>query len=218
MDNVSLALLTCDRPELFETVASIESRLHGPITEYTIYVDGCSLDRVREIESLVDAIWRVVSLSDESQGYVSAMRSATAQAAVTECHWLNWWEDDFRLLYDLDLADMAAIMETDPQVAQVCCKRQPVWPGEIAAGNIFWTDDFEQRDGYVVSSHYWTANPSLMPTWVYRDNPWPEGAESEKAFGDKLYPQGDYVTATLGYWDDPPRIEHLAGKRTNVGY
>jgi hypothetical protein len=131
--------------------------------------------------------------------------------------WLMWFEDDFKLLQDIDLGDLAAIMEAHPEIAQVCMKRQPVWHGELAEGTVFCGDDFTQRDGFVESSHYWTCNPSLMPMWVYRDNPWPTGNVSEKAFGDALYPRG-YYTATYGTLADPPRIEHLGGERTGVGY
>jgi hypothetical protein len=217
MDNVSVVMLTCDRPEMWQTIESIENRLHGPIVQRLLLVDGGKPDRINELRNRLDPVWSVLSLSQSIQGFGPSMRRATAIAASMDTEWLMWFEDDFRLMEDIDLADLAQIIEHDSSVAQVCFKRQPVWPGEIAAGTIFCGDDFQQCDGYVRSSHYWTCNPSLMPMWVYRDNPWPDGDDSEKAFGDALYPKG-YYTATYGKLADPPRIEHLGGERTNVGY
>jgi hypothetical protein len=217
MDPATLVMLTCDRPEMFETVESIDRRLHGPIAQKLCLVDGCEAERLEILRSLLGPSWAVLGLSHTIRGFGASMRRATVIAGQMDTRWLMWFEDDFKLLQDIDLADLAAIMERDPEIAQVCFQRQPVWPQELAEGTIFCGDDFEQCDGYVRSNHYWTTNPSLMPTKIYRDNPWPPDPVSEKQFGERLYPQG-YWTATYGNLTDAPRIEHLGGERTNVGY
>jgi len=90
-------------------------------------------------------------------------------------------EEDFVFPDPPPIDDMAAILAANPELAQVALYRQPWSPEEIAADGYLnlHSDQYEQREGYLVTDRLFTLNPCLYPAWLM-DIGWPDrGGEAE---------------------------------------
>ena len=117
-------------------------------------------------------------------GYLMAMRMVwdVARDAVDESgsEYVLLWEEDFRLVKDLDIADMLTVMDADPMLAQLNLQRQAVYRIEKRFGYL----QSHQRRGYelrtletsgipwVKRRHPFTTNPGLLRREVL-DIEWP---------------------------------------------
>lgn len=212
-----------------------------------LYLPGC-LASIREhltgwdwlavVDDSGDDAWRrgpdvdmVVSVGDRPCGYTQAMRTVWKYAAGDRFMLI---EEDFRLLHPVDLAELHAVLDAHPQLAQVALQRGPWYPNEQRAGSVLqaqrervdrdrakagrpptvWTvhSDCVEHDAGV------TCNPAL---WSARatEHDWPDVAWSEEAMGDQLLTAG-LSSAWFGRDGDRPHVEHVGSVRAehSTGY
>lgn len=172
---------------------------------------------------------KVLHLEGE-RGYWRAMRGLWAYARyLTDFGGVDAFmllEDDFTFNEDVDLTDLAAVLDDRPYLTQMALLRQPWWPNEHKHGGLIAALEAqgqtftEQTDG----AHYWvehracfTGNPSVIPRRTF-EREWPEGSWSESRFGRLLFEDPD---ARGGYWGrraDPPRVTHIGHERAGTDY
>lgn len=155
-------------------------------------------------------------------GFAGAIRQGWEQVLETGADWVFHLELDFIFRERVPTGAMIAILEGNPDIAQVALKRQPVNAEECAAGGIVdcHPDDFEERkwSAWTVTTHrrFWTTNPSLYSTRYCRMG-WPQEPESEGKFTHKLLADPLLRFAFWGRKYAPPMVEHI-GERVGVGY
>lgn len=135
--------------------------------------------------------------------------------------WVLLWEADFLPNSDVPLADMAAILDADNDLAQIALVRQPWWPNEHAAGGLLPSLEAQgillyQADHHVEHTGGWTSNPCLFRRTLPAAQPWPTAAWSEAAYGAQLRAAG-YRFAYYGHRADGPRLTHV-GQRTTYSH
>jgi hypothetical protein len=130
-------------------------------------------------------------------------------------------EDDFLLNQPWDLNETFNLLESHPDLAQVCLRRQP-WGAEPADGGFIaqWPDLYKDESwggvDYLTHRAFFSTNPSMYPIRIARMG-WPEAPGSEGKFGPRLWDQG-YRCAFLGKRSDGPRVTHIGIERTGSGY
>jgi GT2 family glycosyltransferase len=212
-DQIVVVCLTTDtRDTLAETIASADENLCGPIGRKLICVDQPSTD-------LAFDGWDVTALGPP-QGYVRATRHAQDRAMGSGQPWVFWLEDDFTFNEPIDLAELQAIMDAHPELAQISLLRQAWYEEEVAAGGIieYKPKLFTQRDGYIEHRAYWTTNPMLTRRSLFATYEWPLEENSELRFGRALFKDPANRAAIYGAIGDPPRVHHIGAKRAGHGY
>ena len=221
---IALLVMTDGRGDcLARSVASFD-RLHGPITQRVIHDDSGSRGYARHLAENYPG-WEIVSTGRRA-GFAGAYRSAWRWLR-SHCttNWVFSTEDDFVVTQDVNLSEMAAVMQFRPHMAQMALLRQAWNEQETAAGGIVQMhpgDYHDASDG----THHWlqhrrffTTNPHLLRTEFVRDHVWPEGSQSEGRFGVQLF--NTEPATVCGFWgrrDDPPRVEHIGTVRIGTGY
>lgn len=174
--------------------------------------------------------WIGVQASEEPVGFCAATRYAwTRAAAAPDADYVFWLEHDFEFIRPVNLAELAAVLSSEPTVAQMALMRDAVNQTEKAAGGLY-----ESRPGQYTSRAYYasgpdpgrghpwlehraylTTNPSLMRRSFMQHNPWPDHpAECEGRFGIDLVERG-YSFGVWGHGE--PWVRHI-GERTGFGY
>lgn len=151
------------------------------------------------------------------RGFCGAVSALWDLAAEADTDYVFWLEHDFVFTRDLDLRQLADVLDDFPQLAQMHLIREPVNERERRAGGI-WNlqpDDYEPRGEWMEHRIYFTTNPSLMRTQFMRENRWTaETVECEGKFGWALREQG----YSSGAWGNGEAwCEHI-GVRTGFGY
>lgn len=118
-------------------------------------------------------------------------------------------EEDF-LLHELDVPKMVAVLQANPDLANLVLKRQPWNAEECAAGGIIecFPDSYEDCDGFVRHRRFFSLNPSVIPRHVI-DMGW---AGSEGDMTDRCLAEG-LSFAFYGARHDPPRCTHIGEVR-----
>ena len=164
----------------------------------------------------------VVDDRDHKLGFAGAIQHGWDQVLDTGAEWVFHLEADFIFREPVPIGAMIAILEGNPDIAQVALKRQPVNEEECAAGGIVecHPDDFEERKwaAWWITTHrrFFTTNPSLYSTRLCRMR-WPQEPESEGLFTHKLLADPLLRFAFWGRKYDTPMVEHI-GVRCGVGY
>ncbi len=119
------------------------------------------------------------------------------------------WEDDFLVTRPVNLDDLAAICDANPDLAQVALLRQPCWDEEARPGTILGHDirRFTQEAGWIRHRVVWTCNPSVYHVSLCREG-WPAVPSSEAVFTRHQRAKGRHF-AYHGTIGDPPAIEHI---------
>lgn len=217
-DQIALVLLTTGRREtLVHTIKSAEENLQGPIGRRLIVVSDLSAKSAAETVARDYPGWEVEAVRGGS--YPAAMRGALQRAVGCGQRWVFWLEDDFTFNGPVDLGAMQALMESNPNLAQLALLRQPWYPHEMEAGGLFAAKPgtYTQCDGYVEHQDHWTCNPMLVRRELLAAFEWPKGLGSEKRFGDEVYSTG-LSTGILGRLEDPPQVEHIGVDQAGTGY
>jgi hypothetical protein len=214
---VLLCLTTGERETLAETLASAQENLDGPIGRRLLCVDGASKERCAELQR-EHPHWDVVRMPGR-RGYTRAVCEAREHAIGSGQPWVFWLEDDFTFTEPVDIAQMQAVMEANPQLAQLALKRQAWYPHEVEAGGVIEAkpEAFTQRGGYVEHADYWTMNPMLVRRAFLAANRWPQSPGSERRFGERVLANGTRA-GILGAIEDPPRVIHTGAERAGRGY
>lgn len=169
-----------------------------------------------------------------ARGFCHATRQAWQFAQSPGDHdYVFWLEHDFVFTRDVNLAEMAHVLDGDRMLAQMALMRNAVNDVERSAGGLF-----ESRQGEYVERHheidtlrddspwtdyrswlehrsYFTTNPSLMRRDFMQANPFPSiEKECEGLYGLGLVEQGYH----FGVWGNgEPWVRHI-GARTGFGY
>lgn len=137
-------------------------------------------------------------------------------------------EEDWRFTGEVDVRDLATVLDMDPSVAQVALRRGPVNDYERRAGGVVecWPHEYEQCAAprlppgadvpYLRHQLFWTTNPSLYRMELLGTHTWPSGPGCEDAFGAGLRAEGRRF-AYAGARADAPLLHHN-GARTGTGY
>jgi hypothetical protein len=209
-DGFLVAVLTTgDRPELADTIKSIDAKVVGNITRKLLCVDGATLP---EFDG-----WDTVQVGTGS-GYRRAMRTARRLALGSGQPWVFWSEDDFTFNRKVDLSELRAEMVRYPDLVQMSLLRQAWYKPELEVGGVVETDPdaFERRGKHLAHRKYWTQNPHLCRRLLLAEHDWPQKHQSEWAFADQVFADTD---ATAGIWGDgKPWVTHIGEERAGSGY
>jgi hypothetical protein len=233
---ITLIVTTDGRAEyLAQTLASIDRHLHGPITERIIWDDSGDLERLAgggtvaghrtRLKEAYGDRYEIAWPGEDRVGYMAAHAAMWERLAHADTPYVAQWEDDFLLTRDVDLADMVAILDQRPQLAQVALLRAPyydverqrphdrilgVWPKagfrERRAGTLRW---MEHR-------YFFTCNPSVYRRGLCSIG-WPQEDSSERILGNILARRRQHF-AFLGHRGDPPALEHIGAYRAGDRY
>lgn len=167
--------------------------------------------------------WRGAVLKPQ-QGFCGATRAAWRAAVLPGADYVFWLEHDFVFVRDVDVRVLAAILDTNPHLAQLALMRQAVNGAEKDAGGLF--QFHEARGAYDIrvtaEGHTWlehdiclTTNPSLMRREFMAEHPWPDYHDQcEGRFSGDLRQAG----YRFGHWGSGEvAVEHI-GRRDGFGY
>lgn len=168
----------------------------------------------------------VVPVGDGPCGYWRAMQRVwqVARDLGADYFWLQ--EDDFVLHSDVDVEQIAGVLDTHPYLTQIALLRQPWWPNEVEHGGLIpaleqqgqtFTDATDGVHHWVEHRACFTGNPCLIPARTF-ERDWPEGDWSESRFGRLLFADPAARGAYWGRRDDPPLVEHIGHQRVGTGY
>lgn len=222
-DDVCVVVFTDGRDRLLErTLASFEEQVDGPISRIVIHDD--SGDH-RHASQLRGRYPHEVIGGGRRRGFGGAIGLVWAYLARSAAErFVFHMEDDFTFNAPLDLAEMAAVLDAEPDVAQMALRRQPWNDQERAAGGVVETrpNTYTDRhtDGWPWLSHrnFFTTNPSLYRTSLCLRG-WPDGGGSEGRFSIGLF--ADHPEVVCGFWgdrDSAPWVHHIGATRVGVGY
>jgi hypothetical protein len=201
---------------LRDTLASFEEMVTPKPRQRVLIEDGAK----KSIEWRGQRFWSV-----EPQGFCKTAALGWSIAGSSGVEFVYWLEHDFLHERPVNLADLALVLKRNRKVAQVSLMRQPVNLREIRAGGVVEADKgcfvphrISENGGaphrWLEHGRYWTTNPSLFPTAIAREHPWPAVQECEGHMGISLRQEG-YSFAVWG--DGRPWVKHV-GERTGFGY
>lgn len=224
MITTTLLVMTDGRAECLAASMATLDRLHGPIAARVIHDDSGSPGYTRHLAENYPG-WTIVSTGRRA-GFAGAYRNAWAWLrAHCTTDFVFSTEDDFRMVADVNLPELASVLRFRPHLAQMALLRQPWNRTEKAAGGIIAADrpSFTERtDGthhWVEHRKFWTTNPHLARMDTIRERGWPDGEQSEGRFSVALFRSDPCaVSAFWGRADDPPRVEHIGAQRVGTGY
>lgn len=190
---IALAVLTDGRepPTLFDTMRSVD--LHLPKFNRTELFDD----------------------SEHAFGLAGNVQRAWRWAVDVGADYLWHQEDDWTFTGLVPLGRMIECLQANPQLAQMCLKRQPVNPEEIAAGGFMelapgqYIDQDTQHGRYTVHRRCFSLNPCVIPRRVLELG-WPD--TNEAGMTEKLLDLG-FEFAVWGSHTDPPRVMHIGHTR-----
>lgn len=135
-------------------------------------------------------------------------------------------EDDFTFNEDVNVDDLATVLDAHPYLTQISLVRQPWFANEQEHGGVIGALEAQgQRFTEVTDGRFWwlehravfTGNPSLIPRSTF-ERDWPAGDWSESRFGRELFSDPRTRGAYWGRRTDPPKVEHIGHERVGSGY
>ena len=209
---------------LYSAMNSLARHLHPAPTSYQIHQDGVGAPKIHPWLGSLSATFMG---SETSVGFCGATARSWERAAKAQEEWILWWEHDFELVRDLDLRDLAAILDRSPYpLAQMALMRDAYSREEKDAGGLFQLrrSDFKQQvwSGEGPECFEWqimpwfTTNPSLMRRQFMADHPFPDDGQEhcEGRFGIALAEQG----YTFGTWGSGEVWCNHVGVRDGSGH
>jgi hypothetical protein len=133
-------------------------------------------------------------------------------------------EDDFDFLRDVDLGEMVKVLDENPELVQLCLRRQPWNEAETAAGGVVeqrptaYTDRTDGSNFWLEHRLFFSTNPSLYRGSLLTRG-WPQADQSEGRFSISLFAEDPEVR--VGYWgrrSDDPWVRHIGANRVGTGY
>ncbi len=167
----------------------------------------------------------MVTIDDRTHelGFAGAIQAGWDQVSQTGADWVMHLELDFEFLQPVPLARMIALLERQPQLAQVVLKRQAVNELERAAGGIVeqHPDDYLQcsdgPDVYTTHRRFFSTNPCVYSTRWLRLR-WPQEPHSEGVFTHRLLADPLLRFAFWGGKHAAPLVHHIGDIRAGTGY
>lgn len=203
---------------LTESVESFERHVSPSPSDVSVVVDGPEFAfAAQAIGDHLSDSYVMVFPGNQQRGFCEATQRAWREAIDQSHRYVFYLEHDFVLTQDVDLRDLAEVLDANQHIAQMALMRDAVNSQEILAGGLYESrrDEYEAHDGWLEHRSYFTTNPSLMRRTFMVENPWPEYPDQcEGKFGIDLLAQG----FTFGVWGDgQPWCKHV-GARTGFGY
>lgn len=221
--NFALLVFTDGRFDcLNRTLDSFEQKMGFGQFDQMVMIDDSADPQYREklVEVFEPKGFRVVS-ERRRRGFAGAVQAGWNEVKP----WVDYifhLEDDFVLEQELDVNELAELMEREPYITQVALLRQAWNEEEKAAGGIIQAnpDDFHQlcneSHDWIEHRKFWTTNPSLYPRWLVRRG-WPQGQHSEGRFGVDLFSQDP--NRVSAFWGDGESwVTHIGEERVGTGY
>lgn len=216
--------MTHGRREYFDrTLASFGAMVKGPVTRIVVHDDSADADFhgwVRRRCPAADVVIPGPERIGAGPSVASAWRYLVEHG---DTDWVFHLEDDFTFNRAVDLADLIALLDVYPYLAQMSFRRQP-WGAEIPYGGFEYQAPgwyHEMTDDHLGSWLETTRNFTLNPT-IYRRQlcgiGWPDGANSEGYIGPRICQAGllrgiPGEAVRFGYWGswDSGRawVEHI---------
>lgn len=218
---VDVIVLTAGRKAyLQDTLASFSKHVNGQIMHRTIQDDSGDEAFGRWLKESYPE-WEITTTAGRS-GFTHAIRSAWRheQRRTDGSRYIFHLEEDFTFDRDVDLSEMAKVLESDPKLAQVALLRGPFFPPEHKAGGIIQEDPdaytaiTDGKRKWLEHTKFFTTNPCLYRRELFRIG-WPMQRNSEVAFTRVMVRKG-YRFAFMG--DGTPWVSHIGYERTNLGY
>lgn len=229
---VPIICLTNGRPDcISKTIPSALGHLTGVLGMVIVDDSGDPTYGQWLADEFVGGPWdgKILHLP-EPHGYWRAMQYvwglARHWAATYDTTSFFFLEDDFTVNEDVDLTDLAGVLDSYPYLTQMALLRQPWWPNEIEHGGLIEAleaggQEFTERTN---GTHSWiehracfTGNPCVIPRRTF-ERDWPEGDWSESRFGRLLFRDPEARGAYWGRRSDPPRVEHIGHQRVGSNY
>lgn len=219
-----LVVMTNGRPCLRETLEAWRERVTPQPSSVFIHDDGG-----QALDWGGGTPWANVPYWHEriapSVGFCRSVARAWAAGAIFPWHggsdsaeWVFWLEDDLVVQREVDLEQLAAVLDVERRVSQMALMRQAVNDEEIAAGGCFELrrDLYDVREGWLHSRTNFSTTASLMRRDFMREQPMPpgylEGCEGRYSI--------DLLNAgyAFGVWGGgEPWVKHI-GVRSGHGY
>ncbi len=209
-----------NRKDLYvrDALASLRKHVAGA-TEVVVVDDSGDARWRRRLAAEQDV--PVVPVPCGPAGYTAAMRFVWGLFAER----VFFLEEDFTFVRDVDLAELHAVLDAHPRLAQVALQRAPWYrnePAGVIAAQRRRVDRERTRAGaprsrwihhadHVEHNAGWTGNPSLIAAAAFTVD-WPDVAWSETAMGERLAEHG-HTSAWFGREGDPPHVEHHGRRR-----
>lgn len=230
--SIAVLAITDGRDEyLQQCIPSAMANLAGPVTERWMFDDTGS-DTYRRALAARYPTFRHIN-GGPRRGFGGAIRSAWRHLAEhSAARYVFHLEGDFTFERPVDLAAMAAVLDSRPHLAQMALVRQAWNEEEAAAGGVIHRfpgayqpcSDPSIPASWLEHRLFFTTNPSLYPARL-RGVGWPDGAQSEGRFAAQLLTDGLPAVAAadvrFGYWgspDDQPWVIHIGQTRAGNGY
>lgn len=223
--SIPLIVLTNGRQDcIAPTLASIGKHLTGYGDTVIVDDSGDPAYRAWLAEAFQGAY--VTAVAPQPAGYWRAMRAVWNIARGARVDTFAFWEDDFVLTADVDLADLALVLDEVPYLTQIALRRQAWFGNEIRAGGMLealeaqgqiFTEQHAGRLAWIEHRACFTGNPSLIPVRTFAED-WPDGAWSESRFGRHLFRDPAAHGAYWGRRGDPPMVEHIGHERRGHDY
>lgn len=223
MPDIPLIVLTNGRPCIHDTVAAARQHLTGWSRLIIVDDSGDEAHRRHLFDALHPQTLRPVA--EGKAGYNAAMKTVW-DVARNYPDGVFFLEDDFLLESPIDTAQLKALTDYNPALAQVALLRQPWWQFEVDAGGLIPAletqghqfQDCTANNGTAWTQHraFFTGNPSYIPARTFQHD-WPDGDYSEGAMGVQIFRDPLAVCAFLGSRTDGPLVKHV-GLRSGFGY
>lgn len=162
--------------------------------------------------------WNLVPVSDHPAGYFRAMKAVWELVSQHQYGFLI--EDDFVFTQEIDLNDLADVLDAHPILAQMILLRQPWFSNEVRAGGLIPAleelgHEFHYTGDWIEHQATFSTNPTLIRGSQFAaKRPWPQNRGSEHQFGTQIFREG-FKSA---YWGNGEEyVEHI-GDRSGFGY
>lgn len=223
---------------LNETLASYAQWVRPLPVEAVLVYDGPT-DFTPSIAGITEH-WKYVT----TRGPVGFCKTAARgwhEAAKESVDKVFWLENDFAFNRPVDLNVIGAVMDENPDVAQMALYRDACNPEEVAHGGYLTIpsrkdayvprataievtertgiDDYEsyvEEMPWFEHTQYWTTNPSLIRRDVIAEFDWPVVERCEGKFGFTV--KAGRPGTTFGVWGDGTEWVHHIGTRDGFGY
>jgi len=226
---VTLIVRTGGEPETWDersaylkrSLASLDERLSGPVTQRVVYSDWGPTHRA-ELDAIAAAHGAYVVGPTRHVGYTEAKRLCWAYISTkAKGEFVFSVEDDFTYDRDVDLVPMIETLRANPHLRQLALLRGPAFPREHEAGGVLaslktpTTLVNDRPFPYVEHRDHFTDNPSLFSRTLVK-TAWPTGPSSERRYSDLLLRD---ERAAFGYWGSGETwITHIGETRASGAY
>lgn len=208
---------------LAKALESFDQQVHGPVTRRVIHDDTGDPSYHQELADRFPG-WELLTTPGRS-GFGGAYRSAWQWVAANVAEpFVFSTEDDFTYNRPVDLADLADVLDSQPNLVQLALRRQPWNDAERLAGGIVEQHPEAYADIWDSAGRAWlehrlffTTNPSLIRTNLCAGG-WPNVAHSEGIFTHQMLRN---TSARFGFWgarNSGEWVTHIGHERVGTGY